>query len=110
VAHSTTLEEVFLDRVSRGGSDIFFEVYCAAYASGAGLPDPTPHSESMRQLLWLLADRHRTEVLLPRGYDPTPIEGRNPPGWLLGLMRQRDTTPPPCCPDSVEGPVEGWPV
>jgi len=94
----TTLEAAICDRMDRG---MLFEIYCCAYCAGAGIDDTTQHSESMRQLLWLLSDRHRTEVLLPRGYDPTPPEGRNPPGWLLGLMRQRDVIETP--------PIEGWP-
>jgi hypothetical protein len=87
----TTLEDALCDRFARSSS--FFEVYCAAFNDGAGLPDDREHSESMRQLLWLLRDRHRVEVP-PRLADEIP-------GWLLSLSRRRDT---------IEGPiVDGWP-
>jgi hypothetical protein len=90
----TTLEDVALDRVTRGGgSSIFFEIYCAAYCAGAGIPDPTPHSDTMRQLLWLLADRHRVEC--------PPVLADDIPGWLLSLAQQADTLAPPA--------AEGWP-
>jgi hypothetical protein len=82
----TTLEAVFLDRLERGGSDILYDIYHAAYCRGAGLPDYTPHSDPMRQLLWLLEDRRRVA---------------EPPGWLRVLWKEADTLAPP--------PEEGWP-
>lgn len=88
----TTLEETCFDRIGR--SSVFFEIYAAGYCAGAGVPDPTPHSASMRSLIWLLADRHRVECP-PRLADEIP-------GWLLSLSQQSDV---------IEGPpVEGWPV
>jgi hypothetical protein len=90
----TTLEDVLRDRAQRGMDGILFDIYCAAYAAGAGLPDPMPHSASMRQLIWLLADRHRMEC--------PPVLHDELPGWLLSLSRQVDTIDPP--------PLEGWPV
>jgi len=87
----TTLEAAICDRMDRG---MLFEIYCAAYCAGQGVPDPTPHSDSMRQLLWLLADRHRMEC--------PPVLHDELPGWLLSLSRQRGTIEP------LEN-VEGWP-
>ena len=92
----TTLEAVLRDRADRGMGAILFEIYCAAYDHGAGRTDDMPHSDAMRQLIWLLADRHRTE------YPEPPRLSDELPGWLLRLRRQADTIEPPA--------VEGWPV
>jgi hypothetical protein len=90
----TTIAEVLKDRAEHGMSEILFEIYCCAYCNGAGMSCTTLHSDAMRQLIWLLADRHRTEVLLPRGYDPGPVLADELPGWLLSLSRQADTIAP----------------
>jgi len=90
----TTIEEVLLDRAERGMGGILFDIYCAGYAAGAGVPDATPHSASMRSLIWLLADRHRAEC--------PPVLADEIPGWLLSLSRQVDAIEAP--------PVDGWPV
>jgi hypothetical protein len=92
MSNSTTLEDALCDRFARSSS--FFEVYCAAFNDGAGLPDDREHSETMRQLLWLLRDRHRLEV--------PPKLADDIPGWLLSLAQQADTI-------ERDG-VEGWPT
>lgn len=79
-----TLEDILIDRLRRGTGGMLDEIYAAAYAAGQGVPDPTPHSESMRQLLWLLADRHRA--------DHPPIHADELPGWLLSLANQKEPT------------------
>ena len=85
-AEASPLESVLRDRAERGLSGILFEIYCAAYAHGAGIDDDTPHSESMRSLIWLLADRHRVECPAP-----PPATADELPGWLLTLARQAET-------------------
>jgi hypothetical protein len=90
----TTLEEALRDRAERGMTGILFDIYAAGYCAGAGVPDTTPHSASMRSLIWLLADRHRAEC--------PPVLADEIPGWLLSLSRPPELLDPP--------PVEGWPV
>jgi hypothetical protein len=97
----TTLETVLKDRAERGLGEILFEIYCCAYASGARMVCDADHSEGMASLIALLADRHRVEVLLPRGWADPPATNDELPGWLLSLSQQRDVIEPP--------PVEGWP-
>ena len=75
-----SLEEIFVDRLRAGASSMLDEIYAAAYCAGQGVPDPIEHSEPMRQLLWLLADRHRA--------DHPPILHDELPGWLLSLANQ----------------------
>lgn len=83
MAQYSTLEAVLRDRADRGMSEILDEIYASAYAAGAGIPDPTPHRQGMRELLWLLADRHRAEH--------PPIMHDELPGWLLSLANQKES-------------------
>lgn len=94
---STTLESVLQERAERGMGSLMFEIYCAAYCAGAGIPDDAPHSDSMKSLIWLLADRHRVEYP-----PPPPVLADELPGWLLRLRQQADSIEPP--------PIDGWPV
>lgn len=63
------------------------EIYACAYCAGAGLPCDVPHTDGMAALLVVLAERHRVEVLRPRGWDDPPILADELPGWLLRQKR-----------------------
>jgi len=97
----TTLEQVILDRTDAGMADLLLEIYACAYCAGANIACEVDHSESMRQLIYLLADRHQREVLALR--DP-PMLADELPSWLLRLKQQADTTP------AGWGEAEGWPI
>lgn len=85
-----TIEVTLSERIDRS---IFLDIYIAAYCAGAGLDCPIELSDSMRELIWLLADRSRMEY-----GTPPPALADEMPGWLLAECERQamrsDARPP----------------
>jgi hypothetical protein len=95
-----TVYEVLIDRAERGMSDLLLSIADHFYCLGAGLESETTDA-GLCDLLAMLEDRHRTEVLALRQWQRAPLpEESMPPIWLRALQERA----------AIErsAPPEGW--